>query len=148
MGGKFKPSTLLIWKKRTFYITSPLPFSMLYDLWFYCAQSDCGNGQVSYGRRKRETTPAEPKTKEVPLQLAIVVRPLSEQEEMVTSQNQINVNHNNNNNNNSSERASRRLEASGSIRTTLFLFSSIWTAAPDLAKQAVVRDREDSVYNV
>jgi len=62
---------------------------------------------VSYGRRKRDVHTTETKTKEVPLQLAIVVRSLEEQEEIIASQSQIsNVNNNN-------DRSSRRLEASG-----------------------------------
>lgn len=60
---------------------------------------------MSYGRRKRDVQ--EAKTKEVPLQLAIVVRSLEEQEEIIGSQSQIS------NNNNNNERSSRRLEASG-----------------------------------
>lgn len=62
---------------------------------------------MSYGRRKRDVHTSEAKTKEVPLQLAIVVRSLEEQEEIIGSQSQIG------NNNNNNERSSRRLEASG-----------------------------------
>ncbi|VVC31381.1 Hypothetical protein CINCED_3A009457 [Cinara cedri] len=72
-----------------------------------CKPSDCGNGQVSHGRRKRNVPPTEPKTKEVPLQLAIVVRSLEEQEEIIDSQSQISNNDNNNN-----DRSPRKLEAS------------------------------------
>lgn len=74
-------------------------------------QSDCGNGQVSHGRRKRSIPPTNTKTKEVPLQLAIVVRSLEEQEDVIASQSQIS-----DSNNNNSDRSSRRLEASGLIR--------------------------------
>lgn len=62
---------------------------------------------MSYGRRKREVRPSETKTKEVPLQLAIVVRSIEEQEEIISSQSQIS------NSNNNNDRTSRRLEASG-----------------------------------
>ncbi|XP_003245794.1 uncharacterized protein LOC100573637 [Acyrthosiphon pisum] len=71
-----------------------------------CKPSDCGNGQVSHGRRKRDVHTSETKTKEVPLQLAIVVRSLEEQEEIIASQSQIS------NSNNNNDRSSRRLEAS------------------------------------
>ncbi|XP_050436193.1 uncharacterized protein LOC126842972 [Adelges cooleyi] len=64
----------------------------------FCKPSDCGNGQLSYGRRRRAVPPSpspstvEGKAKEVPLQLAIVVRSLEEQEEIAASQNLINGN--------------------------------------------------------
>lgn len=72
-------------------------------------KSDCGNGQVSFGRRKRNVPLSETKTKEVPLQLAIVVRSLEEQEDITGSQSQIIYN------NNINDRSPRRLEASGLI---------------------------------
>lgn len=69
---------------------------------------------MSYGRRKRDVHTSETKTKEVPLQLAIVVRSLEEQEEIIASQSQIgNINNNN-------DRSSRRLEASGMNQTVIF----------------------------
>lgn len=67
---------------------------------------------MSHGRRKRDVHTAETKTKEVPLQLAIVVRSLDEQEEIVASQSQIS--------NNNNDRSSRRLEASGMNQTIIF----------------------------
>jgi len=69
---------------------------------------------VSHGRRKRDVHSSETKTKEVPLQLAIVVRSLEEQEEIIASQSQISSNNNNN------DRTSRRLEASGMNQTIIF----------------------------
>jgi hypothetical protein len=72
---------------------------------------------VSYGRRKRDTQSSETKTKEVPLQLAIVVRSLEEQEEIIDSQSQIS------NSNNNNERSSRRLEASGLKHTIIFKYT-------------------------
>jgi len=69
---------------------------------------------VSHGRRKRDVHTSETKTKEVPLQLAIVVRSLEEQEEIIASQSQIS------NSNNNNDRSSRRLEASGMNQTIIF----------------------------
>lgn len=65
---------------------------------------------MSHGRRKRSVPQTNTKTKEVPLQLAIVVRSLEEQEEIIASQSQISENNSNNN-----DRSSRRLEATGLI---------------------------------
>lgn len=67
---------------------------------------------MSYGRRKRDVPPTQTKTKEVPLQLAIVVRSIEEQEEIIASQSQLSSSINNNNN----ERSSRRLEIPGVIQ--------------------------------
>lgn len=79
---------------------------------YFILQSDCGNGHVSYGRRKRDLPPTESKSKEVPLQLAIVVRSIEEQEEIIASQSQISNNINN-------DRSPRKLEASGLIQVLL-----------------------------
>jgi len=80
-------------------------------------QSDCGNEQVSHGRRKRDLSPTNSKTKEIPLQLAIVVRSLEEQEQMIASQSQIS-----NNNDNNNDRSSRRLEAAGLIQIFILIY--------------------------
>jgi len=71
---------------------------------------------VSHGRRKRDVHTSENKTKEVPLQLAIVVRSLEEQEEIIASQSQIS------NSNNNNDRSSRRLEASGMNQNIIFKY--------------------------
>lgn len=70
---------------------------------------------MSYGRRKRDTSQTESKTKEIPLQLAIVVRSLEEQEEIIASQSQIS-------NNSFNDRSPRTLEALGLI----IIFFSIY----------------------
>ncbi|XP_050532946.1 uncharacterized protein LOC126900950 [Daktulosphaira vitifoliae] len=51
-----------------------------------CQPNECDDGRVTLGRRRRAVSPTENKSKEVPLQLAIVVRSIEEQEQIIADQ--------------------------------------------------------------
>lgn len=94
---------------------------------------------MSHGRRKRNLSPTDSKTKEVPLQLAIVVRSLEEQEQIIASQSQIG----NNDNNNTVDRSSRRLEAAGKSRMFILID---WNGAKPKINSKIRRATNYAIY--